>query len=384
MRLRRRHLTALFALVLLALAVGPAQAGAADVTVLDRNGKPKGVSFESLTSRFDVDSNYVLRDASGKSRTIAVRGISIARLFEAIDADTTYSGIAVQRGDGSAVTLMQAQVVTNGQPPAIYESGGSLAFVRPSYSSTDANAADNITGLAGITVKQLSLGDFDLAVTATASKQKIKAGQSVTFEAQASGAGAGQGFSYSWTFADGRTGAGAKVTHKFAKRGTYRVLVKATATGGDEYATKVVTIQVGTSKKSNKNQPGGGSNNAAGAPISGAADGGNGSGDTASGGESAPSKEKKTEKTETPDATSDLPVVSGQILSAATEPLTEQNALAARSGQEQKTDPENDSALGTQEAMLLAAVLILLVGLLSEFGVFSALMRWRRELRALA
>jgi PKD repeat protein len=355
--------------VALAVSAGAAaHASAADINVVaPRSGDTKTVSFDSLESQFDVDSDYVIRGASGNTVTKHVKGISIAKLLATTGAEAVYSGLEIARPGGASIVLSKVQVIAAGATPAIYAEGGNLVFIRPSYGASDVNANDIVTVAGALTLKQTDLGA--LAIGLKASKTKAKVGDRVEFSATATGGGAGRAYTYKWNFNDGTTDTGAVATHKFTKRGTYRVLVAVKAEGADRSDAKVVEIQVGAAVKSKKNRSGGGTNDAAGAPVSGAADGDSGSGDqAATQQQSAQPRKKKKAKRAAPNQS--LQVVRGQVLlSSETEPLTPSSTLAARSGSKQPAEPKS-SGLGISTGVwaALATALILAFGAALENG----------------
>lgn len=203
----------------------------------------------------------------------------------------------------------------------IYLDGSTLRFLRPSYSSGDANSADQIGG------GSLVLTQTDssrLQVAARASKVKLRARKLVTFTATAKGAAAGEKFIFEWNFDDGTKATGPSATHRFSKRGRYDVLVTVRTAGSSRSDPDVVSVQVGEPVASNRNRSGGGTNDAAGAPDSGAADGTSGEGSNAVTEAIAkrPAAKRIKQKPAQPDA---LPTVTGQLFSAQTtsEPSTE-------------------------------------------------------------
>jgi plastocyanin len=363
-----RLLIATFAaLAILAGAAMPA--AAADINVVGpRGGETKSVSFDSLAPQFDVDADYWIRNASGEKMKQHVRGISVAHLLSQLGADDVYSGLEVVRPGGPVVRLSKVQLLAAGATPVIYAVGDQLVFLRPSYNSDDANASDIVSVTGAMTLKQVDLGT--LSVTAKASKTHVKAGELVTFTGSASGGGAGESYKFTWVFKDGTRGAGASITHRFKKRGTYEVLVAAKTVGSDRTDADVVVIQVGDPVKSKKKRAGGGTNDAAGAPVSGAADGDSGSGDLAATDQTQTKQKRRKKKRAQSADNPSLERVTGQVLlSSTTEPLTESSNLAARSGSQQTIKPKS-SGLGISTGVwaAIAAILILAFGAALENG----------------
>ncbi|MFT4049865.1 MAG: PKD domain-containing protein [Solirubrobacterales bacterium] len=349
-------------------------ASAATVTVVPNTGPATSFDLADLTGSFDVHSNFMIRKSKSSSVNQLFDGISIRSLLDLAGADA-YTRVDITTASG-AVRLTRAQVEDTAHPlPSIYQAGALAGFIRPSYSSTDFNAADMISGDA-ITIKQsISSTDGPLA-KATASKTTVKVKQSVSFTASVSNAASGEQFAYTWTFDDGNTATGESPKHTFKKRGTYRVLLTATPKAGGSPAYGVVKIQVGAAAKSKKKQTGGGTNESAGAPATGAADGDSGDGDQAAtdGGTKTTKKKKKKAKTTTP---SDLERVSGELMASSEPIVVQQSTLAARSGQ-QTVPQAKGLGITTDQAAGLAALLLLAGGALLEFNIPQ---NFRRRLR---
>ncbi|MGH2959798.1 MAG: PKD domain-containing protein [Solirubrobacterales bacterium] len=343
-------------------------AGAAEIKLVGpRGGETKSISFGSLESQFDVDANYVIRNGSGTKITQHVRGISLARLLESVDADPVYGGVEVVRPSGSPVRLSKLQLLASGPTPVIYASSDQLVFLRPSYGSRDANGVDIISAAGALTLKQVDLGALDVKITP--SKRKVKAGELVTFTGSAEGGGAGESYEFEWDFNDGKRAEGASVSHRFKKRGEFTVLLTAKPVGSDRSSPTTVKIVVGNPVKSKKNRSGGGDNDASGAPVSGASDGDSGTGEQAAT-EQAQSKTKRKKKPAQSPDDSALERVTGQVLlSSTTEPVTESSTLAARSGTLKPIEPESAGlSISTGVWASIAAILILAFGAALENG----------------
>lgn len=368
---------AALALALAAVLATAAAASAADIQIRNaRSGETTAVSFDSLKGSFDVDADYVVRGKSSAT-TRHVIGISLAHLMDVAHADPVYSAIEIARPGGGAVTVSKTQLIASGLRPVIYEQDGGLVFLRPSSGSADYNANDVIAFSGDARLEQTDLPGVKLR--ASASRNPARAGQLITFSVASTGGAAGARYEYTWVFRDGASAKGQSVRHRF-KRGTYQVLVSAREAGSDVSSDPAwVTVRVGAKVKSDKQRSGGGTNDAAGAPTSGAADGSSGGGDVATGG--TPDSARKTAKrTPEPSASRPLPVVRGEVLSAASTPLQVDSGLAARSGNEADVKVSGGSTLGTAEGIVLGTLLLLGLGLLSEFGVLAAIGRWRHGL----
>jgi hypothetical protein len=269
---------ALLAGGLAAPTVGTARADAAQVTVVSPGGAQQTLSLEALAGSEDVvDRAFALRSPSGESAQ-TVSGFSLAKILDAAGADPyAFSFVEVQRPAGGAVRLSSHQALDPGAfaegPPTIYATAAGTGFLRPSSGPEDANAGDSFVAPQGVTLA-LRKG-LPISVTARATPLKTKPGKPVSFEAIVEGAGAGEEIAYSWYFDDGGSATTASATHRFAKRGSYDVVVGVTTPGDRTGASDVVTIQVGK-PISGPDRKGGGSDESAGAPDHGAASGGEG------------------------------------------------------------------------------------------------------------
>jgi hypothetical protein len=352
-----------------------AAASAVQVTVTNGNLKTPTTDtfeFDGFRSSFDVNQSYTIRSSSG-SQTKTIEGISLEKLLQVVDADPTYSAIKVRTATGT-VTVSKTQI-TAGRKPVLFEESGSVYFLRPSSSTSDFNAPDMISSSSSIELVQAGMPDVALAIKA---KKRAKVGENLRFEAVVTAATAGARYKFTWIFGDGKTGNGGSVGHTFRKRGDYRVLLTAEEIGAERSDPTFVVVKVGPAAKSDKDRAGSGTNDSAAAPTNGAADGNDGSGDVATG---TKAEQRKAKKQATESAESDLPVVSGQVLTAQAVPL-EDPGIAARSGQDQTVEPNNGSGLSTDAIAGIAGVLVLLLGLLSELGVLSALRNRHREMSA--
>lgn len=372
MRVRSAFATCGALVVLLASA---SAAHAASVTIVDRGGSQKTFDLSDYSGSLQ-SATYTLVNSAGAKNAVSVKGITVGDFLALTGADTVYAGVSIARPGGGSVALTQEQVVTNGAQAMITLEGGEAGFVRPQYSGADNNAADHFSAPT-LTITQVGGSAFDLSASATASKRKIKAGQSVTFTGSAKGAGAGQAFNYSWNFNDGRTAKGEQVKHTFARRGTYKVLLTATAEGGTRKVNAVVAIQVGEPAKSGKNRSGGGTNNASGAPASGVADGASGAGDTAGAGnaQSGAQSRQTDRRSDSKPPVGGLPTVTGELVSAESTPIA-QSSLAARAGV--LAAPKQGAKIDGTTIAAVGALLLLGLGFASEFGQPG---RLRRRLR---
>ncbi len=274
-RLVTALLAALLALLLASPAIDAARADAAQVTVVSPGGAQQTLALDAMAGQEDVvERSYALRSATGEARQ-TVTGFSIAALIDAAGADPfTFGYLEVQRPAGGAVLLTREQALGKDAfgdgAPVTYTTASGTGFIRPNTGVDDLNASDSFEAPQGITLV-LRKGT-PLRVEATASTRKTKPGKPVDFTATVEGAGAGERVQVSWYFDDGSSSGGASARHKFAKPGSYDVVVSATTVNDRTGSSAVVTIQVGE-PKAGPNRKGGGTNEDAGAPDHGAATG---------------------------------------------------------------------------------------------------------------
>ncbi len=74
-----------------------------------------------------------------------------------------------------------------------------------------------------------------------------------------------------WNFDGSGSATGAEVSHRFPRPGTYKVVVGATSEANPTGASDIVTVRVGEAPEEGPDREGGGTNDAADAPDSGAA-----------------------------------------------------------------------------------------------------------------
>ena len=325
-----------------------AAADAAQVTVVSPGGATQTLALEALAGSEDVTNrSYALRTGDGESSQ-TVTGFSLAAILDAAGADPYgFSYLELQRPAGGAVLLSRDQALDQGSfadgPPLVYATADGTGFLRPSAGPEDLNAADCFEAPQGVSLV-LRKGK-PLRVKARASKPWTRPGQPVRFSAIVERSGAGEQLSYSWYFDDGHSAGGAEVSHSFAKRGSYDVVVGVTSSGDEAGTSAVVTVQVGA-PRAGPDRKGGGRNDKAGAPDHGAADGpwnGAGTGGDVGGSAGDPVTQPSTVTTQSrpPKDRGDQPAVpsgtrvSGELLSASTDTPSRQpeQQAAARRGQ---------------------------------------------------
>ncbi len=343
---------------------------AGEVTVeFPRESGSKTVSLASLTGSFDVDQDYEIRGASGSTQSERIRGISLAALLTAVNADPVYGGVEIVRPNGGTVLISKAQILAGWPAPVVYESAGEMRFLRPSYAAGDANAGDIVSTTGTLVVRQTDASRIQ--VKAKVSKSKVKARELVRFTAIVSGIGAGEQYSVEWNFRDGKKSTGESVSHRFSKRGNYVVLVTVKTEGSDRSDPTTVAVRVGDPAKNQKQRSGGGTNEVVGAPDSGASDGTSGSGENAASEDADSETDSQEQAKEQPAPEPELPQITGRLLdpNVAADPQAA-STLAARSGQQVENDSGTIGVPG--EALGVAATFGLLgLGFLLELGTFG-------------
>ncbi len=229
------------------LGTGTARADDAQVTIVAAGGEQQTLSLEALGGGDIVERPYTLRSAAGESAA-TVTGFSLAAMLDAAGVDPYgFSYLEVQRPAGGSVLLSRHQALDPGAfpdgPPVVYATAAGTGFLRPSSGPGDLNATDSFEAPQGISL--VLRNGSPLRVRAQASTLRTRPGRPVTFTAVVDRAGAGERLSYSWYFDDGHSASGAGVRHRFAKRGSYDVVVGMTTPGDDAGASAVVTVQVG-------------------------------------------------------------------------------------------------------------------------------------------
>jgi hypothetical protein len=252
-----------------------ARADDAQVTVIAPGGAQQTLSLAALGGGDVSERPYTLRSAEGES-TVTVSGFSTAAILDAAGVDPYgFSYLEAQRPAGGSVLLSRDQALDPSAfpdgPPVVHPTATGTAFLRPGAGAGDLNATDSFEAPQGITLV-LRKGS-PLRVRAQASTLRTRPGRPVTFTAIVERAGAGERLTWSWYFDDGHSAEGAGVRHRFAKRGSYDVVVGVTTAGDETGASAVVTVQVGP-PLAGPDRKGGGTNDDVGAPDHGAATGG--------------------------------------------------------------------------------------------------------------
>ncbi|HEX7278169.1 MAG TPA: PKD domain-containing protein [Solirubrobacterales bacterium] len=348
---------------LAAPAVDAARADAAQVTVVRPDGAPTTLSLEALAGREDViDRSYALRGSGGENSQ-TVTGFSLAALIGEAGVDRFgFSYLEVQRPGGGAVQLSNNQVFDEEGsaegPPLVYATARGTAFLRPSSGPSDLNAGDFFEAPQGVTI--VLRKDTPLRVRVEASTMKTRPGERVEFAAEAEGAREGEAFTFSWHFDDGKSASGSSVTHAFAHRGSYDVVVGVTTPSDDTGSSAVVTIQVGA-PLGGPDRKGGGKRLDASAPDHGAATGSGGTagslpvpGASSGGSTPAPAATESAPRPKPAKAAEPAPAgerVSGELLSltAPAEPEPEAQQPGARAG---SPDSEDSGGIGLSGAAL--------------------------------
>ncbi|MBK5109987.1 MAG: PKD domain-containing protein [Thermoleophilia bacterium] len=259
------------------LAASDAEAKGGEVTVRAAGDSPASVSVTlSELGAPDVNNrDYRLRTGSRK-----ITGHSIARVLE--EAASKSDDIDIDRipyvevdrvGAGAPISLTSRQINSPGAfadgPPVFFEEDGATVFVKPGSGSGSGSTVRFANAPIGVTI---GVAD-DLAVGLEASSRQVDAGDSVRFRATVEDPPSGQALEYRWSFGDGRSRASSKasVTHTYGKKGSYLVVVTATAGGASGQGSGAVEVGKDEPKKnSGKNSGDDG--------TGGGASGGSGSG----------------------------------------------------------------------------------------------------------
>ena len=272
-----RAIAAAVALAMLALC-GSAQA-AGEVTLAPEGDEPQTVSLDAVPAALRVsDRPYTLRGGPQGDATVTVSGVTLDRLLDHAGIDPfDFEGIEIGAG-GRTVALDREQATDVGAfpegRPILWSDEQGTHFLRPSSGPGDLNADDLLTATDGSLQVTLRRGG-DLTVEASASRVRVRKGQSVTFTATVGGPGS-EAAPVRWSFDDGQRASGRRVTHRFARPGTYEVAVSAGANADEVGADDLLRIQVGKARTGGPDRKGGGTNGAADAPDSGAATGASG------------------------------------------------------------------------------------------------------------
>ncbi len=326
---------------------------AAQITFVPDRGDPVTLTNEQIAEAADVsERTYTIRSDSGEQTTATVSGASLGALLEAADVDLVSVGyLDIARPDGTPLLLSTDQATEDDAfpegPPVVTAESAEVSFLRPSSGERDANSGDRFSSPSGLTVS-LRRGRL-LEVSADAEPRRVDPREPVTFTASVPRAGAGQSLTYRWAFNDGGRATGARVTHRFAKRGSYGVVVTVTTPDDAVGVSDVLRVQVGDPKDGPDRQ-GGGENPDQTAPDSGPGEGaGVGAGGSSAGGSSSsgdtPSADRgrareddaaKRERRENP-AGALSRSIEGELISTAgvaETPPTSSAPAAARSGRE--------------------------------------------------
>lgn len=332
-------------LLVLAFLWAPAGALANDEIVVEPEGHaPRTVHLSALGDPDVVAREYTVSDAAGERR-FPVTGHSLDRVLKKARVNPYVFGDIEVLAAGGSVTVGRDEVVDADAfpdgPPVFWMEGEVSNFLRPANGT---GAAVRAGGGGPITIRVSR--PSELEVRAEASARKVDPGEPVTFTATVSGAPAGEQVEISWYFDDDRSGSGQRVTHRFKKRGTYRVVVGATTSPDEPGADASVTVQVGEPRQG-PNRTGGGTNRDANAPDSGvgtgpsgAGSGTSGAGDGGSGGGSGEGDAAAGDDTAAP--------AEAAARRAARRRAARRRAAARRERAEQRPTPEreSDSAVG--------------------------------------
>jgi PKD domain len=271
--------TASYLVVLAALLALPATALASDqIAVSPEGAAARTVALSQLEP--DVQAReYTIDDGTGERR-VPITGYSLDKVLDAANVDPyRFADVQVTASAGLSVTLDREEVISQGTfadgPPVFWMEGDEARFLRP------VSAAGGSMVVHGGAIAVGLARQSELQVSASASPRRVKAGEPVTFTASVSGAG-GEAVELRWYFDGDGSATGPRVTHRFSRRGSYDVLLGATTASDSTGADAIVTVQVGRPGRG-PNRKGGGTNEDANAPDSGAATGPGGPGGGSSG-----------------------------------------------------------------------------------------------------
>jgi len=279
----------LAATAMLALALtAPAAALASDeVRVEPEGGEPVTLTSSGLGDPDVRERSYRVDDGAGGERHVTITGHSLDRVLARANVDPyRFGSLEVASADGSFVLDRDEVVDTSGfpdGPPVFYLENGSVRFVEP---AREGGAPGRIGGPGPVTVS-LSKASR-LQVTPSASTRRTKPRKPVTFTATVAGARPGEQVTVRWYFDDGSSARGRQVTHRFRRPGSYDVVVGVTSPDDERGADASVSVRVGK-PPDGPDRKGGGTNDDANAPDSGAGAGTTGAGSAATpgGGESS-------------------------------------------------------------------------------------------------
>ncbi len=260
-----RRLAPLLAVAALCLASASAHAAQLVVT-LPHGGGEQTLELASLVGQEDVhDQRYALRDADGhRSTTTVADGWSLALLLRSAGVELDDVGyVRLARADGSELDLLRDEALATGQdgepaPPVVWLDAQGLHLLRPSSGAGDANALDLVTAPDGSLALGVERGD-PFAVRIEASALHARPQRPLRFHALLTAGAAGPAVTFSWYFGDGpAAGDDARVTHRFAQPGRYRVQVNVVVGGRQLDANDIVDVRIGsppTSRPQQHEQP---------------------------------------------------------------------------------------------------------------------------------
>lgn len=280
----RRPISACALLLLLALfgsgwlGSANAQAQGGEVTVRAAGDSPESVTVK-LSELGDPDVNN--RSYRLRSENRSITGYSIGTVLDeaaarsrAIDRDRIPYVEVDRVAAGSTIRLSDRQIDDPGAfadgPPVFFEQDGATVFVKPGTGSGPGSTVRFTNAAIGVTIGV----DDDLSVSLRASPETVESGDDVTLRAKVKDPPAGQSLEYRWTFGDGRSRTTSKssVTHTYAKKGNFLVVVTVTTDGGAS-GQGSGALEVGNSEKQQNSE-----NDTGGDGTGGGGSGGTGTG----------------------------------------------------------------------------------------------------------
>jgi PKD domain len=370
--------------VLVALAIClPAAAGPPDgveVNIVKPDGT-KVAPFIATQADDDLLGTVDIRQPNGTTIKVDVGGgVSIYSLLDEAGAATGYREVELLRPNGGGTITLTRRQIESPRPPGIFkdDTTGAIMFVgAPATAGARYVDARDYFELDGAAIELTQVEQEEVDVEVEASRTKIDPGESVEFTAQVDPNG---DYRYDWAFEPGVASedAGRKVSHRFEKAGSYKVVVGVYSGADDENSigSGNVRVQVGDPKQSDEDREGGGDNGAAAAPDSGAVTGSDGAAPytpyTPPPATSTPVPPTPPTPTPPPPKPSKPPAIAtsgttveGNLLADVGDPppssILESAARAARDGNPK--DDDGPDGAGVPEAALSIAGVLALLGL---------------------
>ncbi len=325
-------------------------------------GSSATISTDDVPERDrEMNTTYTIARPSGAPQRVqVVGGVSIRQLLELTKSNFDYAEIAIQRPNGTLLSLTEDQV--NDEKPAGFytDDEGVTHFIGLTGSNRQVAAKDYFEVSGTVVLSQSRASKFEVKISPK--EKTIKLGGSVSFEATVEGLNDLRGVSYSWRVDGKQLGAAKSFSHTFPKKDDYhKVSVTVGLDESDASDTDVATITVGDPERAKEE------GDQEDVPpqsdyVPPVVDGG--STDPYVPVPPAPST-PPTPSPEPPDVTTSGTPVEGNLLADVSEPppssILESAARAARKGTPQ--DDANDGDVGVSEAAVSIFAALALLGL---------------------